>query len=120
MASCSLNEPDPVRSALERVSASALEREVTIAETQRALSSQTEDDPDDGSDTHRERLLRRRHARHPEEEIGEGGPRHPRGGGASPRSLEAANLPDELRKPRRSANSSRLSGPCPSTRPTAT
>jgi ATP-dependent Lon protease len=64
-----LGEADPV-TRLERV-ATHLEREVTIAETQRALSSQSEDEEMDPQ--RRERLLRRRQ-RDIEEEIGEADP----------------------------------------------
>ncbi|MDH5566318.1 MAG: endopeptidase La [Myxococcales bacterium] len=62
-----LGEADPARR-LEIV-AVHLEREVTIAETQRALSSQSEEEEMDPK--RRERLLRRR-LRDIEEEIGEG------------------------------------------------
>ena len=61
-----LGEPDPSKR-LKRV-ARHLEREVTIAETQRTLSNQTEDEEIDPK--RRERLLRRR-LRDIEEEIGE-------------------------------------------------
>ena len=64
-----LAETDPARR-LERV-ASHLEREVTIAETQRALSSKS--DSDDMEPGRRERLLRRR-MREIEQELGEADP----------------------------------------------
>ncbi len=64
-----LAEIDPARR-LERV-ASHLEREITIAETQRALSS--ESDSDDMEPGRRERLLRRR-MREIEKELGEADP----------------------------------------------
>ena len=64
-----LAETDPARR-LERI-ASHLEREVTIAETQRALSSESESD--DMEPGRRERLLRRR-MREIEQELGEADP----------------------------------------------
>jgi ATP-dependent Lon protease len=64
-----LNETNPVER-LRRV-ASHLEREVTIAETQRALSDKSEAEQMDPG--HRERLLRRR-LREIEAELGEGDP----------------------------------------------
>ncbi|MEN8161886.1 MAG: LON peptidase substrate-binding domain-containing protein, partial [Myxococcota bacterium] len=84
-----LNEPDPV-TRLWRV-ASALEREVTIAETQRALRA--EEGAQDEDPRHRERLLRRR-MREIQKELGED-----EGGGREAdelaERLEAAELPDE-------------------------
>jgi ATP-dependent Lon protease len=64
-----LEEPKPSRR-LARIAAH-LEREVTIAETQRALSSSTSDEQMDPA--RRERLLRRR-LRDIEDELGEGDP----------------------------------------------
>jgi len=86
-----LNEPDPVRR-LWRV-ASALEREVTIAETQRALRA--EEGPEDDDPKRRERLLRRR-MREIQKELGEdeGGARE---ADELAERLEAAELPDDAR-----------------------
>jgi ATP-dependent Lon protease len=86
-----LNEPDPVRR-LWRV-ASALEREVTIAETQRALRA--EQGPEEADPKHRERLLRKR-MREIQKELGEdeGGARE---ADELAERLEAAELPDDAR-----------------------
>jgi ATP-dependent Lon protease len=70
-----------------------LEREVTIAETQRALSSQSGDDQMDPA--RRERLLRRR-LRDIEDELGEGDP-GVREVEELREKIEAANLPDVAR-----------------------
>ena len=86
-----LCEPDPVRR-LWQV-ARALEREVTIAETQRALRIQEGDAPLDPK--HRERLLRRR-MRDIQDELGEaaGGERE---ADELAEKLEAAQLPEPAR-----------------------
>jgi ATP-dependent Lon protease len=84
-----LCEPDPVKR-LWRI-ASALEREITIAETQRALRA--ERGPEDEDPKHRERLLRRR-MREIQKELGED-----EGGGREAddlaERLEAAELPPD-------------------------
>jgi len=86
-----LNEPDPVRR-LWRV-ASALEREVTIAETQQALRAERE--PDEADPKRRERLLRKR-LREIQKELGED-----EGGGREAdelaERLAAAELPTDAR-----------------------
>ncbi len=86
-----LCEPDPVRR-LWRV-ASALEREVTIAETQRALRA--EQGPEEADPKRRERLLRRR-MREIQKELGEdeGGARE---ADELAERLETAELPDAAR-----------------------
>jgi ATP-dependent Lon protease len=86
-----LLEPDPVKR-LWRV-ASALEREVTIAETQRALRA--ERGPEEADPKRRERLLRRR-MREIQKELGEdeGGARE---ADELAERLEAAELPAEAR-----------------------
>jgi ATP-dependent Lon protease len=86
-----LAEPDPTRR-LERV-ARHLEREVTIAETQRALSRRSESQETDPA--RRERLLRRR-LRDIEEELGEGDPSIREAEELRER-IEAANLPEAAR-----------------------
>ena len=84
-----LCEPDAVKR-LWRI-ASALEREITIAETQQALRA--EQQPEDADPKHRERLLRRR-MREIQKELGED-----EGGGREAdelaERLEAAELPAE-------------------------
>ena len=84
-----LCEPNPVRR-LWRI-ASALEREITIAETQHALRA--ERGPEDADPKHRERLLRRR-MREIQKELGED-----EGGGREAdelsERLESADLPAE-------------------------
>jgi ATP-dependent Lon protease len=84
-----LCEPDPVKR-LWRVAA-ALEREITIAETQQALRA--EQPPEDADPRRRERLLRRR-LREIQKELGED-----EGGGREADELaeriEAAELPSE-------------------------
>ncbi|HEY8123280.1 MAG TPA: endopeptidase La [Myxococcota bacterium] len=86
-----LAEPDPTRRlwAVARV----LEREVTIAETQKTLRAQEDDEPIDPK--RRERLLRRR-MRDIQEELGEaaGGERE---GDELAERLEAAQLPEGAR-----------------------
>jgi ATP-dependent Lon protease len=84
-----LVDPDP-SSRLERV-ASHLEREVTIAETQRALSNS--DDEESMDPEHRERLLRRR-LREIEAELGEADPGIREVDELRER-VEAANLPED-------------------------
>jgi ATP-dependent Lon protease len=86
-----LAEPDPVRR-LERI-ARHLEREVTIAETQRALSSASGEEQMDPA--RRERLLRRR-LRDIEDELGEGDPGI-REVEELREKIEAANLPEVAR-----------------------
>ncbi len=83
-----LEEPDPVRR-LERM-AKHLEREVTIAETQRSLSKNA--DEDDTDPERRKRLLRRR-LRDIEREIGESDPSM-REVEELREKLEDANLPE--------------------------
>jgi len=83
-----LAEPDPARR-LDRV-AKHLEREVTIAETQRALRSSSE--PSEMDPKRRERLLRRR-LHEIEEELGEGDPGLREAEELRER-IEAANLPE--------------------------
>ncbi len=85
-----LCEPDAVRR-LWRV-ATHLEREITIAETQRALSESEEAD-DEMDPRHRERLLRRR-LRDIEEEIGEGDEGQREADELRDR-IDAAELPEE-------------------------
>ena len=87
-----LCEPNPVRR-LWRI-ASALEREITIAETQHALRAERE--PEDADPKHRERLLRRR-MREIQKELGEdeGGARE---ADELAERLESANLPAEARE----------------------
>ena len=86
-----LEEPDPTRR-LAYV-ASHLEREVTIAETQRALSQPSSDEEMDPK--HRERLLRKR-LRDIERELGEQDPGI-REVEELREKLEAANLPEVAR-----------------------
>jgi len=83
-----LGEPDP-RRRLERVSRH-LEREITIAETQRTLNHET--DSKEMDPKRRERLLRRR-LRDIEEELGEADPGIREAEELRER-IEAANLPD--------------------------
>jgi ATP-dependent Lon protease len=83
-----LGEPDPHKR-LERVSRH-LEREITIAETQRALNHET--DSEEMDPKRRERLLRRR-LRDIEEELGEADPGIREAEDLRER-IEAADLPD--------------------------
>jgi ATP-dependent Lon protease len=83
-----LGEPDP-QQRLERVSRH-LEREITIAETQRALNHET--DSEEMDPKRRERLLRRR-LRDIEEELGEADPGIREAEELRER-IEAADLPD--------------------------